>query len=52
EINEGALGSFHVLMWHQPQLTLLQYNAQTMFFWNNTGAFMDEMFSDTTHQYI
>jgi hypothetical protein len=52
DINEGALGSFRVLMRRQPQLTLLQYNAQTMFFWNNTGAFMNEMFSDTTHQYI
>ncbi|KAF8809612.1 hypothetical protein BYT27DRAFT_7337066 [Phlegmacium glaucopus] len=52
DINEGALGSFRVLMWRQPQLTLLQYNAQTMFFRNNTGAFMNEMFSDTTHQYI
>ncbi|KAF8804951.1 hypothetical protein BYT27DRAFT_7105812, partial [Phlegmacium glaucopus] len=52
DINEGALGSFRVLMRRQPQLTLLQYNAQTMFFQNNTGAFMNEMFSDTTHQYI
>ncbi|KAF8808386.1 hypothetical protein BYT27DRAFT_7232639 [Phlegmacium glaucopus] len=52
DINEGALGSFRVLMQHQPQLTLLQYNAQTMFFQNNTGAFMNEIFSDTTHQYI
>ncbi|KAF8809251.1 hypothetical protein BYT27DRAFT_7232351 [Phlegmacium glaucopus] len=52
DINEGALGSFCVLMQRQPQLTLLQYNAQTMFFQNNTGAFMNEMFSDTTHQYI
>ena len=52
DINEGALGSFRVLMWRQPQLTLMQYNAQTMFFKNNTGAFMNEMLSDTTHQYI
>ncbi|KAF8804757.1 hypothetical protein BYT27DRAFT_7234587 [Phlegmacium glaucopus] len=52
DINEGALGSFRVLMRRQPQLTLLQYNAQTMFFQNNTRAFMNEMFSDTTHQYI
>ncbi|KAF8804815.1 hypothetical protein BYT27DRAFT_7234469 [Phlegmacium glaucopus] len=52
DIDEGALGSFCVLMRRQPQLTLLQYNAWTMFFWNNTEAFMNEMFSDTTHQYI
>ncbi|KAF8800549.1 hypothetical protein BYT27DRAFT_7245559 [Phlegmacium glaucopus] len=50
DINEGALGSFHVLMRRQPQLTLLQYNAQTMFFWNNTGAFMNEIERDTSEK--
>ncbi|KAF8800758.1 hypothetical protein BYT27DRAFT_7235975 [Phlegmacium glaucopus] len=48
DINEGALGSFRVLMRRQPQLTLLQYNAQTMFFRNNTGAFMNEIERDTS----
>jgi hypothetical protein len=32
DINEGALGSFRVMMHQQPQLTLLGYNAQAMFF--------------------
>ena len=27
DVNEGALGQFQVMMWRQPQLTLLQYNA-------------------------
>ena len=31
DVNETALGSFCVMMWRQPQLTLLQYNAQAMF---------------------
>ncbi len=34
--NEGALGSFRRLICHQPQLTLLDYNALAMFFRNNT----------------
>ena len=38
--NEGALGSFRRLIRHQPQLTLLDYNALAMFFRNNTQAFM------------
>ncbi|KAF8815647.1 hypothetical protein BYT27DRAFT_7079470, partial [Phlegmacium glaucopus] len=32
DVNEGALGSFHVLMCKQPQLTLLEHNALPMFF--------------------
>ena len=50
--NEGALGSFRVMMLRQPQLTLLQYNARAMFKRNNTAEFMDEKFSEKTHQYI
>ena len=44
DINEGALGSFHVMMRQQPQLTLIGYNAQAMFFHNNTEAFMKQYF--------
>ena len=51
DVNEGALGSFRVMM-RQPQLTLLQYNAQAMFKRNNTAEFMDNKFSEKTHQYI
>ncbi|KAF9476975.1 hypothetical protein BDN70DRAFT_811358 [Pholiota conissans] len=49
--NEGALGSFRKLMRHQPQLTLLSYNAIAMFFRNNTQAFMAAKFikEDYTH---
>ena len=44
DINEGALGSFCVMMHQQPQLTLIGYNAQAMFFHNNTEAFMKKYF--------
>ena len=52
DVNEGALGSFRVMIRQQPQLTLLQYNARAMFNRNNTAKFMEEKFSDNTHQYI
>ena len=52
DVNEGALGQFRVMIRRQPQLTLLQYNARTMFSHNNTAAFMDAMFSEDTHKYI
>jgi len=52
DVNEGALGQFRVMIRRQPQLTLLQYNARTMFSRNNTAAFMDAMFSEDTHKYI
>ena len=45
DVNEGALGSFRVLMHRQPQLTVLQYNAQAMFHHNKTQAFMDAKFT-------
>ena len=44
--NEGALGSFRRLICHQPQLTLLDYNALAMFFRNNTQAFMAAKFTE------
>ncbi|KAF8801016.1 hypothetical protein BYT27DRAFT_7216447 [Phlegmacium glaucopus] len=46
DVNEGALGSFHVLMRRQPQLTLLSHNALAMFFQNDTAAFMKEKFTE------
>jgi len=52
DVNEGALGQFRVMIRRQPQLTLLQYNACTMFARNNTAAFMDEMFTEDTHKYV
>ncbi len=51
--NEGALGSFRVLMRRQPQLTLLSHNALSMFFRNNTRAFMAAKFTEEEdYQYI
>ena len=46
DVNEGALGSFQVLMRRQPQLTVLHYNAQAMFHHNETQAFMNAKFND------
>jgi hypothetical protein len=48
DVNEGALGSFRVLMRRQPQLTVLHYNAQAIFNHNETQAFMNAKFS--THE--
>ncbi|KAF8808276.1 hypothetical protein BYT27DRAFT_7097318, partial [Phlegmacium glaucopus] len=42
DVNEGALGSFCVIMCKQPQLTLLQI----MHFRNDTEAFMAKMFTE------
>ena len=44
DVNEGALGSFRVLIRKQPQLTVLHYNAQALFHHNETQAFMSEKF--------
>ena len=52
DVNEGALGSFRGLMRRQPCLSLLQYNAQAMYFHNNTAAFMQSFFKDEDYQYI
>ena len=46
DVNEGALGSFRVLMRQQPQLTLLGHNALAMFFQNDTEAFMAKMVTE------
>ena len=52
DVNEGALGSFCVLMQQQPQLTLLQYNAQAMFHHNNTQAFMEKNFKAEDYKFL
>ena len=44
DINEGALGSFRVMMRRQPQLSLTGYNAQAMYFHNDTAAFVSKFF--------
>jgi hypothetical protein len=40
------------MMQHQPQLTLLQYNAQAMFHQNKTQEFMEDNFQPEDHQFI
>lgn len=53
DVNEGALGSFRVLMRRQPQLTLLGHNALAMYFRNDTEAFMAEKFTEKEdYQYL
>ena len=52
DVNEGALGSFRVLMRCQPHLTALQYNARAMFAHNDTQAFMERKFQPEDHKYI
>lgn len=52
DANEGALGSFRLLMRHQPQLTSLQYNAQAMYVRNDTQAFMKKKFQSEDYKYI
>jgi hypothetical protein len=52
DVNEGALGSFRVLMRRQPHLTSLQYNAQAMYVHNDTQAFMAKKFQPEDYQYI
>jgi hypothetical protein len=52
DVNEGALGAFRVLMRRQPQLSLLQYNAQAMFRHNKTQEFMQQKFQPEDHQFI
>ena len=52
DANEGVLGSFRVLLRRQPQLTLMQFNAQAMYTRNNTEAFMAKKFQLDDHQYI
>ncbi|TEB19803.1 hypothetical protein FA13DRAFT_1780355 [Coprinellus micaceus] len=44
DINEGALGSFRVMMRRQPQLSLSVQNARAMYFHNETQAFMKQYF--------
>jgi hypothetical protein len=46
DVNEGALGSFRILMRKQPQLTLLGYNALSMYFSNDTEQFIASKFTE------
>jgi len=46
DINEGALGAFHIQMWTKPQLTMTNHNACAMFECNNTQNLMNEIFTE------
>jgi hypothetical protein len=50
DVNEGAFGSFRLLMHHQPHLTSLQYNA--MYVQNDTQVFMERRFESEDYKYI
>jgi hypothetical protein len=52
DVNEGALSAFCILIHHHPQLSLLQYNAQAMVFFNDTHKWMDENFELIDHKYV
>ena len=52
DVNEGALGAFRVLVRRQPQLTLLQYNAQAMFHINHTQEFVEKKFEREAYKFI
>jgi hypothetical protein len=52
DVNEGALGAFWMLMQHQPLLSKLQYNAQAMFYHNNTKASMDKYFGPEDYLFL
>ncbi|TFK16880.1 hypothetical protein FA15DRAFT_739248, partial [Coprinopsis marcescibilis] len=44
DVNEGTLGAFQLMMCKQPQLSLLGYNLQAMYFHNDTAAFIKHCF--------
>ncbi|KAJ6455043.1 hypothetical protein C8R45DRAFT_846168, partial [Mycena sanguinolenta] len=50
--NEGGLAGYTVAVRGKPTLTLHQYNALAMFRRNDTGDFMDALFTDEDHAYI
>src|SRR6266487_2756163 len=52
DVNEGALGSFRLLMRRQPQLSSLHYNAHAMFHFNKTQAFMDKILEPEDHKFL
>ena len=52
DVNEGALGSFRLLMRRQPHLTALQYNAQAMYARNETYGFMEKKFQSDDYKYV
>jgi hypothetical protein len=47
DVNEGALGAFHIQMQIKPQLTMTNYNAFAMFEHNNTQNFMNALFTES-----
>ncbi|THU77493.1 hypothetical protein K435DRAFT_738419, partial [Dendrothele bispora CBS 962.96] len=52
DVNEGALGSYRVMLRFKPTLTIQQYNAMVLYARNNTQAFMDAKFTEDDFRYI
>ncbi|THU76746.1 hypothetical protein K435DRAFT_596010, partial [Dendrothele bispora CBS 962.96] len=52
DVNEGALGSYRVMMRFKPTLTIQQYNAMVLYARNDTQAFMDAKFTNEDFRYI
>ena len=51
-VNEGALGSYRLYIQKKSTTTIEQYNALTMFNFNNTEAFMTKYFTPEDHTFI
>jgi hypothetical protein len=47
DVNEGALGAFHIQMQTKPQLTMTNHNALAMFEHNDTQNFMNALFTES-----
>ena len=52
DVNEGALGSYRLYIRKKPTTTIEQYNALTMFNFNNTEDFMTKCFTPEDHKFI
>ncbi|KAJ7080892.1 hypothetical protein B0H15DRAFT_953240 [Mycena belliarum] len=52
DANEGALGSYRVRMRDKPSMSLHQYNAEAMYWRNDTQLFMDVVFEMPDHLFV
>jgi hypothetical protein len=52
DVNEGALGALCLYLRKNPNTTMHQYNALMMFKFNNTAAFVHDVFEKEDHAYV
>ena len=53
DVNEGALGSYHVFIWKKPKTSMHMYNSIAQYSWNQTEAFiMQQHFTEAEHAFI